>query len=109
MNNGIKKEDEPKLEIERRNSLAKHLIHQHPERQRSYLKRLKTEELRQDIRERMRQALAVEISLMDTNMRNLRMARLAQRCRLKLFDQDFFKDINGRVNRLLEQQEQSNG
>lgn len=105
----IKKEQREHYENERRDSLARYLIHCKPERQQTFLKTLKTEELRADLQNRMRDHLALEIAKMDDNMRKLRLARLFQRCQRNAFSQAFFQDITRRVNKLLPEQEVAHG
>ena len=86
---------------QRRDSLALYLVHCSSEHQRMYLKSLKSDELRVDLKERMREQLALEVAKMDTNMRNLRLARLKQRCKHTAFEQSFFQDILSRVKKHL--------
>ncbi|WBA86496.1 hypothetical protein [Endozoicomonas sp. GU-1] len=105
----ITKEQREHCENERRDSLARYLIHCKPERQQSFLKTLKSDGLREDLRERMKDQLALEISLMDDNMRKLRLARFFQRCQRNAFNQSFFQDITRRVNKLLSEKEAVHG
>ena len=102
-NYNISKEAGKGLEIERRNSLARHLIHQPPSRQAMFLDKMKSSALREDLKNRMREQLAIEISLMDANQRNLRLTNLDQHCR-KTRNREFFQDILNRVRQQLEQE-----
>lgn len=105
----ITKEQRPIVENHRRDSLARYLIHRKPEQREMFLKTLKTDEQRADLENRMRDQLALEISLMDDNIRKLRLARLFQRCQRNAFDPSFFQDITRRVNKLLSEKEAAHG
>ena len=97
------------VEEERRNSLARYLIHLDSQRQQLYLHNLKSDEQRADLQNRMREQLAIEISLLDTNIRNLRLADLNQKCERKRNGQQFFQDVLKRVNHHLEQRKAQHG
>ncbi|MET4706702.1 hypothetical protein [Endozoicomonas lisbonensis] len=105
MSHNITREQRPQLEQQRRESLARHLIHSKPKHQQMYLKSLKSDTLREELRELMKQELAKEIALMDTHLRNLRLSRLKDRCSHKEFDSSFFRDIQNRVDTLLASKE----
>ena len=105
----ITKEQRPVVENDRRNSLALYLIHCTPERQRMFLKNLKSDAMRVDLKERMREQLAIEIAMMDDNLRNLRLSRLNQRCHRNVFDQSFYQDILTRVQKHLAVEEVVHG
>ena len=95
----ISPEQEHQLDIDRRNGLARYLINQPSGKQRTFLKGIKSDSYRNDIKDRMRDELAKNIAAMDTNVRNLRLYELSQHRK-----QSFFKDILSRVNALIEQE-----
>lgn len=105
----ITKEQRPALENARRDSLARYLIHTEPKHQQMFLKKLKSDHLRADLKERMREQLAIEIAMMDDNLRNLRMSRMRQRCARGEFEQSFYQDILSRVNKHLVTEEVEHG
>ena len=105
----IQPEEREKLEIERRNCLARYLIHQKSDRRRLFLNRMKSADLREDLKERMREQLSIHIASLDTNMRNLRLSRLYKNCQRTRKDQAFFQDVLRRVNQKLPEDQQQHG
>lgn len=97
------------LENERRSSLARYLIHCDPGRQGVFLRSIKDEQMRNDIKHRMREELAKEIAALPENMRKLRLSRLQQRCNRGGFaNAGFFPDILTRVKRYLKESTERN-
>ena len=105
----ITKEQRPALENARRDSLARYLIHTEPKHQQMFLKKMKSDHLRADLKERMREQLAIEVAKMDQPMRNLRMSRMCQRCARGEFEQSFYQDILSRVKKHLAAEEVEHG
>ena len=109
MTTSIPNHQRNQVEEHRRNSLARYLIHLDGKRQKLFLRNLKNDAIRNDIKDRMREQMAIEISLLDTNVRNLRLANLNQSCERKRNGQQFFQDVLKRVNHHLEQRKAEHG
>ena len=86
----------------KRDCLARHLIAQPWRKQAEFLQSMKIPALKQDIKERMRQQLAIQISAMEPTLRNLRLDQMRDLGRRSQRNYEWYLDIKKRVETMLE-------
>ncbi|OQX33929.1 MAG: hypothetical protein B0D91_13380 [Oceanospirillales bacterium LUC14_002_19_P2] len=89
MQYNISRDQHEQLETDRRDSLARYLVNQPRPRQATFLKAMKSEALRNDICDRMRRELALQIARLEPNLRRLRLTQLRASLGESRRDRDF--------------------
>ncbi|GAA4649059.1 hypothetical protein GCM10023116_13330 [Kistimonas scapharcae] len=109
MQYNISRDQHEQLETDRRDSLARYLVNQPRQRQATFLKAMKSEALRNDICDRMRRELSLQIARMEPNVRRLRLARLRDSLRGSRNDLAFYQDILTRFSDHIDRGEGTHG
>ncbi len=90
-------------EEQKRNCLARYLIALPWRKQADFLQRMKVPALKKDIKERMRQQLAIQVADMEPTVRYLRMERMRDMSHRSQRNLEWYLDIKSRVETLLGQ------